>query len=230
MNRYDRTYLILSAFFIASLLVANMLVFKVFDISLPFVGTLPLICGIIPYPVTFFCTDLISEIYGKRRANTVVLVGFAVSVYMLALIQLAKALPVSSVQDPIIQEHYLAVFGQSSRAILASMVAYLAAQLLDVRLFHFWKRLTRGKHLWLRNNASTLLSQLTDTVLVVTILFAGTWPWPQLIELILTSYVFKLLVALADTPFLYLGAHWFRDLERETARRQSLKNPVPSST
>ncbi|MCB1050942.1 MAG: queuosine precursor transporter [Acidobacteria bacterium] len=221
MSRYERVYLYLCALFLASLLVCNMFVFKLFDIPLPFVGLTPLIAGIIPYPITFLCTDLISELYGKKRADHVVYAGFMVSVFMLIMIQVAKALPVSHVQaDPeLVQAHLLAVFGQSARAILASMVAYLVAQLCDVRLFHFWKDLTKGKHLWLRNNASTLVSQIVDTVLVVAILFGGTLPFNNLVKLMVSSYVFKMIIALVDTPFFYLGAHLFKDISAETERR-----------
>ncbi|MCB1041821.1 MAG: queuosine precursor transporter [Acidobacteria bacterium] len=204
MSRYERVYLILCAFFIASLLTGNMLVFKAFDVPLPFVGSATLICGIIPYPITFLCTDLISELYGKRRADAVVIAGFLVSIYMLLVIQTGRAVPLSHFQDPIVQEQYDAVFGQSVRAIFASMVAYLVAQLLDVRIYHFWKRWTNGKHLWLRNNGSTLISQLVDTILVITILFSGVWTTKQIISVIIASYVFKALVALADTPLMYL--------------------------
>ena len=91
------------------------------------------------------------------------------------------------------------------------MTAYLLAQLLDVRLFHFWKNLTNGRHLWLRNNGSTILSQLVDSVLVVLVLFTGVWPAGQMFETIMDLWLFKLLVALLDTPFAYLGvAVWRR--------------------
>ncbi len=219
MNRYERVYLILCAFFVTSLLVGNMLVFKAFDVPMPLLGTATLICGIIPYPITFLCTDLISELYGKKRADAVVVVGFVVSLYMLLIIQIGRHLPLSALQDAVVQEQYIAVFGQSARAIFASMVAYLVAQLLDVRLYHFWKKLTNGRHLWLRNNASTLVSQMVDTVLVVSILFGGTWSTEQIIKVIIASYFFKLLIALADTPLMYLGAHFFKDIEQETQRR-----------
>lgn len=219
MSRYERVYLVLCAFFIASLLIGNTLVFKAFDIPLPWLGTATLICGIIPYPITFLCTDLISELYGKKRADAVVIAGFTVSVYMLLIIQIGRSVPLSALQDPIVQEQYNAVFGQSVRAIFASMVAYLVAQLLDVRLFHFWKRLTKGRHLWLRNNGSTFISQLLDTVLVVSLLFGGVWSSDKIIAVIVSSYVFKLLIALADTPLMYLGAYLFKDIEEETKRR-----------
>ena len=102
-------------------------------------------------------------------------------------------------------------------AIAASMVAYLAAQFCDVKLFHFWKRLTGGKHLWLRNNASTVVSQLVDTVAVILIthFYARALPindeqslWPQLLTFIGSGYVFKIVCAAVDTGPFYIGSRW----------------------
>ena len=219
MTRYDWLFLILAGLFVASLVLANAMVFKFVDVPLPFVGLATISIGVLPYPITFLCTDLISELYGKKRADAIVLTGFVVSVYMLGLLQLGRVLPVSHLQDEMIQEHYMAVFGQSGRAIVGSMAAYLVAQFIDVRLYHFWRRLTNGRHLWLRNNASTMLSQLLDTTVVVTILFAGVWTWSQIGAVILASYAYKLLVAAADTPLLYLGSSVFRSVKDESRRR-----------
>ncbi|MDE0126248.1 MAG: queuosine precursor transporter [Bryobacterales bacterium] len=219
MTRYDWLFLVLAGLFVASLVLANAMVFKFVDVPLPFIGLATISIGVLPYPITFLCTDLISELYGKKRADAIVLTGFVVSVYMLGLLQLGRILPVSHLQDEMIQEHYMAVFGQSGRAIVGSMAAYLLAQFIDVRLYHFWRRLTNGRHLWLRNNASTMMSQLLDTTVVVTILFAGVWTWSQIGAVILASYAYKLLVAAADTPLLYLGSSVFRSVKDESRRR-----------
>ncbi len=219
MRRFDLVFLVLAGFFLASLVLANALVFKFIDIPLPFVGLATISVGVLPYPVTFLCTDLISELYGQKRAHSLVLTGFAVSVYMLLLLILGRALPVSHLQGEEIQTHYLAVFGQSARTIFASMVAYLLAQLIDVRLYHFWRHLTDGRHLWLRNNGSTMLSQLVDTTAVVTILFYGVWTWPQIGAVVLASYTYKLLVAAADTPLMYLGTWLLGDIKAESQRQ-----------
>ncbi len=219
MKHYDLVFLILAGFFVASFVLANALVFKFIDVPLPIIGAATISLGVLPYPVTFLCTDLISELYGKRHADAVVLTGAAVMAYMLLMLQLGKALPVSNLQTDAIQEHYQAVFGQSARAIIGSAVAYLVAQFVDVRLYHFWRRLTGGRHLWLRNNASTMLSQLVDTCAVVTILFYGVWTWSEIGAVIVASYVFKLLVAAADTPLMYVGARRLADIKEESQRR-----------
>ena len=107
------------------------------------------------------------------------------------------------------------IYATTSGAVFASMMAYIAAQYCDVQLYHFWKRVTKGKHLWLRNNFSTLLSQLVDSVMVVTVTFgaaflAGDIAVPALLTLVGSNYAFKALCALADTLPLYLAVHWLR--------------------
>ena len=219
MKRYDLVFLILAGFFLASLVLANAFVFKFIDVTLPIVGVATISLGVLPYPVTFLCTDLISELYGKKRADAVVITGAAVMAYMLVLLEIGKALPVSHLQEDAIQEHFLAVFGQSTRAIIASSVAYLFAQFIDVRLYHFWRKLTGGRHLWLRNNASTMLSQMVDTFAVVTILFYGVWTWSEMGAVIAASYAFKLLVAAADTPLMYVASSVFSSIKDESRKR-----------
>jgi uncharacterized integral membrane protein (TIGR00697 family) len=165
--------------------------------------------GVLPYPLTFLCTDLISEFYGRQRANFVVWVGLLVNIWVVAILWLGGVLPGGGPAE----EAFFTVRRLTFGAVAASMVAYLCAQFVDVQLFHFWKRLTRGRHLWLRNNASTLVSQLVDTVAVITIthfyaralpIDAGKDLWPQLGVFIATGYVFKVLAALLDTPVIYL--------------------------
>lgn len=199
--RYEVAFLVLCGIFLVSLVVANIIAVKLFVLS----GII-LSAGIIPYPVTFLCTDLVSEVYGSRRANVLVLVGFGLSLYVLFLLNIGQ---VATPLDGKVQSAYDTIFGGSSRAIIASMIAYLVAQLLDVRLFHYWKNLTDGKHLWLRNNGSTLISQMIDTVLVVSILFYDTLPVATIIQIIIAGYLFKLIIALVDTPLFYFGTKHF---------------------
>ena len=110
-----------------------------------------------------------------------------------------NAIPDSIVND----DTYNNVFQNAWRIIAASMIAYLFAQFIDVRIFHFWKRLTNGKHLWLRNNGSTIASQLVDTTLVVMILFVGVWEPSNIISAIIDGWLFKMLMAAIDTPIIY---------------------------
>lgn len=215
-GRRETLFIILAGIFLGSLIIANVLVFKVWS----FYG-ITLIAGIIPYPVTFLATDLLSEIYGKRLTSRVVWAGFVTSLWVLIVIVIAGKVPAVDLPGRSPDETatiFAVVFGNSIRAIFASMVAYLAAQLVDVHLFHFWRRLTKGRHLWLRNNGSTVFSQLLDTVLVVSILFAGSQPLAWIVSVIAGSYLFKLLIALLDTPLFYLGVALCKKYGIEPAR------------
>ena len=110
---------------------------------------------------------------------------------------------INFIHSPINNSTYNLVFQNAWRVIAASMIAYLFAQFIDVRIFHFWKKLTKGKHLWLRNNGSTIASQLVDTTLVVSILFVGVWNSDQIFRAIVDGWLFKMLMALIDTPIIY---------------------------
>lgn len=204
----DRLYLFLAALFIAALVTCNLIANKFISIDLGF-KTFVISAGVLPYPFTFLITDILSEIYGRKKTNWVVLSGLGASLFVLLILHLGnsfQAIP----DSPVNNETYAAVFGNSWRVIFASMTAYLFAQLIDVRIYHFWKKLTNGKFLWLRNNGSTILSQLLDTTLVVLVLFYGLKPSDQLLQFIIDGWMFKALMALVDTPFLYLSVFGIR--------------------
>ena len=201
MNFKEQFYIFLSAIFIASLVTCNLIANKFVTVDLGF-RVFIVSAGILPYPLTFLVTDLISELYGQKKATLVVLSGFVASMFVLLFLWLGgqfNAIPSSIVNDDI----YNSVFQNAWRIIAASMIAYLFAQFIDVRIFHFWKRLTNGKHLWLRNNGSTIASQLVDTTLVIMILFVGVWDSDQIYSAIIDGWLFKMLMAAIDTPIIY---------------------------
>ena len=200
-NFKDQFFLVLTGIFIASLVTCNLIANKFVTVDLGF-KIFIVSAGILPYPLTFLVTDLISELYGQKKANLVVLSGFIASLFVLLFLWLGgqfNAIPDSLVNDAT----YDSVFRNAWRLIGASMIAYLFAQFVDVRIFHFWKKLTKGKHLWLRNNGSTIASQLVDTTLVICILFVGVWNADQILSAIIDGWVFKMLMALLDTPIIY---------------------------
>ena len=203
----DNLYLILAGIFIASLVSCN-LIFQKFFTWNPFgLYNFEISVGILPYPITFLVTDLISEIYGAKRANRVVVAGLFASIFVLGVVTIADVSTATS-WSPINDEEFTKVFGLTTASVGASMAAYLAAQFIDIRLFHFWKKLTKGKHLWLRNNFSTMTSQLVDTALVVGILCSvGVIDWQRFGELLFAGWLFKAIIAAIDTPFLY-GLTW----------------------
>ena len=208
-------YLLLAGLFITSLVVSN-LIFQKFFYWYPFDVTLldnslfELSVGILPYPLTFLITDLISEIYGRKKANQVVVTGIFASFFSMGILLIANAVPAIE-NSPISDETFNQVFALSPLAVLASMIAYLMAQFVDIRIYHFWKKFTQGKKLWLRNNFSTFSSQLIDTVLVIGLLCSfGVLKWELFWGLVVSGFLFKVLVAALDTPFLYLFVGVFR--------------------
>ncbi|MBT8395224.1 MAG: queuosine precursor transporter [Flavobacteriaceae bacterium] len=211
----QRIYLLLGALFITSLVVSN-LIFQKFFYWYPFnieiFGTklFEISVGILPYPITFLITDLISEIYGKKRANDVVIAGIFASFFSMLIVYTANAVSATT-WSPVGDDMFKTVFGSTAIAVFASMMAYLLAQFIDIHIYHFWKRLTKGRHLWLRNNFSTFLSQFVDTFAVLFLLCSfGKIEWSNFSGLLVSGFVFKVLVAMTDTPFLYLGVYAFR--------------------
>lgn len=230
MDFKNRLYLVLAAIFITSLITAN-LIFQKFFHWTPFgIYTFDLSVGILPYPVTFLVTDLISELYGKKRADAVVWAGFVASIFAMGIILIATAVNATA-WSPVSDATFSKVFGLFAPAIFASMIAYLTAQFIDIRLFHFWKRLTRGRHLWLRNNGSTIVSQFVDSVAVLTLLsVAGALEWSAFPSLLKSMLLFKWMIALLDTPFFYLGVYLLKDKIHEDPEenwvRPSLKEEL----
>ena len=203
-----KIYLYLAGLFITSLVVSNLIFQKFFywypiDIEILDNKLFELSVGILPYPITFLITDLISEIYGKKKAKDVVITGIFASFFSIILLLISEAVPAVE-NSPISDEEFKKVFSVSSIAVFASMLAYLIAQLVDIRIYHFWKKLTKGKLLWLRNNFSTFSSQFIDSCLVIGLLcFFDILSWDLFWGLALSAIIFKVFVALIDTPFLY---------------------------
>jgi len=226
-DKAEKAFVVLMAAFVVVLVLTNVIgvkLFLAFPTLLPngfFGEPITLTTGIITYPVTFLLTDVVCEVYGRKRANLMVLTGFGMSLLSLILIQIASIVPGSQVWPSgnpnfetvaEMQTAFDSVFSLPGILIFGSMTAYLVAQLIDVRLFHFIKRMTKDRHLWLRNNGSTMISQLLDTVIVNSI-FLGYGlglDWTVVGKIIFASYVFKLILAAIDTPFIYLGVFLLR--------------------
>ena len=208
-EKSKKIYLYLAATFIAALVVCNLIANKFITIDLGF-KTFVISAGVLPYPITFLITDILSEIYGKKKTARIVWAGFGASLFVLGVLLLAQQFSAIA-GSPVDDETFNKVFGNSWRVIFASMTAYLCAQLIDVRIYHFWKEKTAGKHLWLRNNFSTVFSQLVDTTLVVCVLFLGVRSHSEIIQFILDGWLFKILCAFIDTPLLYASTGFIRN-------------------
>jgi uncharacterized PurR-regulated membrane protein YhhQ (DUF165 family) len=225
-ERRERVFLVLAGTFLCAMTLLNVIGITRF-IQL---GPMALAVGVLPYPLTFLCTDLICELYGKARANFLVTVGLGLNFLILGVLFLGNAIPsVPADQMPpwqilqlaapvalptgeIVENSvglYQLIYATTSGAVFASMLAYITAQYCDVQIFHFLKRITKGKHLWIRNNFSTLLSQMVDSVMVISVTFGaaflrGDMLFETLLVLVASNYLFKASVALLDTgPFYF---------------------------
>jgi len=207
----EKLFLFLSGIFLTCLVLGNIIgttkFVKIFYFEIP--------VGVLVYPFTFLATDLICELYGKKRAQFLVIVGFTMNFFMLGLMTLGYILSDAegiSAGTSVFESVYKFMIGN----VIASMIAYLIAQTVDVNLFHFWKNFTKGKHLWLRNIFSTTGSQLVDTILILLILYYANNlgddvnKLSDLVKLIYSSYLFKFCFALFDTPLFYIGVWFFK--------------------
>tara|TARA_X000001036_G_C20617620_1_gene781674 strand:- start:44 stop:757 length:714 start_codon:yes stop_codon:yes gene_type:complete len=214
-------YVILCGIFISCLIAANLIFLKFFELNITFLNiTFTQSVGLLAYPITFLITDIVSEIYGQRKANYLVISGIISSIIVLFLIYVADSVPAASFSlpenDKVDNATFSLVFGQFGVAMAASLFTFLVCQLIDIRIFHFWKKLTNGKYLWLRNNFSTIASQLVDTFLILFLLMTlnpetGLENWSDLKLLFINGFIFKIIVALIDTPLLYISVYLFRN-------------------
>ncbi len=231
-ERRERVFLVLAGTFLCAMTLLNVIGITRF-VQL---GPMALAVGVLPYPLTFLCTDLVCELYGKARANFLVSVGLGLNFFIIGILTLGNIIPdvpantmppwqVLQLSAPVALPNgelvensvglYQLIYATTSGAVFASMLAYIAAQYCDVQLFHFWKRVTRGRHLWIRNNFSTLMSQMVDSVTVIAVTFGaaflrGDMGLEALLVLIGSNYLFKATVALLDTGPFYLCVHYLR--------------------
>lgn len=196
MKKTNDNLIAINAVFIMCLLIANVVAGKVVDL---FGFIVP--AAVVAYGITFLCTDVINEIWGKKEAQKTVKLGLKIQLASTVLILLAIWLP-PAVFAVDFNVAFKTVLGQNVRVVFASLTAYTISQTHDVISFNFWRNKTKGKHKWLRNNASTLVSQIIDTAIFITIAFWGMVP--NLLWMIISQYVVKAIIALLDTPFFYL--------------------------
>jgi uncharacterized integral membrane protein (TIGR00697 family) len=229
-RRREIVFIILAGLFLGTLAILNILgisrqidlTFHLFGMRIPFI----VFVGVLPYPITFLCTDFISELYGKKRATIVVWVGLLLNIWVLFIMWVGGALPphpevgpdgLPAIEDP--ARIFFQIRRWTGSATIASMIAYLTAQFVDVHIFHVIRKLTRGRMLWLRNNGSTLTSQMVDSIAVVSITYLtapnaiqidpGETAVHSVVILILSNYVFKMVSALLDTIPFYIGTQFF---------------------
>jgi len=237
-HRRDILFLSLAGLFIASLVMGNIIgttkFVTIFSFTMPgwlqsitpalvrdgSIYTMSVPAGLLAYPVTFLVTDLISELYGRKKAQSVVWVGFFLNLYMLLMMSIGHWFPNTyGVSGGL--NLFEGVYEFLIANTVSSMIAYLIAQSIDVRLFHYLKKLTKGKYLWIRNNGSTMFSQLIDSTTILSILyFSGNLgenvsTLAALGILIINSYLFKFFFALFDTPIFYFSVWYFKEYDED---------------
>lgn len=202
-----RLFIFLGAAFTTCLIVGDIIGGKLISSSI-FGFSFTTTVGMVPFPVTFLLTDVLNEFYGKRAARFVTLVGFAMAVLSFGIIYVAGVIPIAEfTKDPtwegVNEATFANVFLGSQRMIAASLAAYLVAQFVDIGVFHVLKQVTAGKYLWLRASGSTVVSQMVDTVVITIVAWVGVLPWSKIIDIVLSAYGLKVVIAVALTPVIY---------------------------
>ena len=203
---------LLFALFVASMVMVNTLGTKITTILGVRVSV-----GIFFVPVLFLTTDIIGEVFGRKEASR--FVNMATIMLVLLFVMMSACIAIKPNESWDMQEQYATVFGSSMRMTIASLISFVVAQQLDVFMFSLWGKITKGKHLWIRNNMSTIVSQLIDTTIFEFIAFWHLTPkftTSYIFSLILPYWLFKVVFALLDTPFCYLGVWWLSGKKKTT--------------
>ncbi|WP_422481288.1 queuosine precursor transporter [Pleomorphochaeta sp. DL1XJH-081] len=211
MFNRDHKKMLLFALYLTSMVLVNTLGSKITTL-----GSVRASVGVFFMPILFLVTDIIGEVHGRKTSAQFVNLSTAMLVFMFAMIGLCIALPANPTWG--LQESYATIFGSSMRMTAASIVSFFIAQHVDVLTFSAIKRLTKEKHLWIRNNASTIVSQFIDTTIFMFIAFfhmTERYTVPFIFSLIIPYWLFKVLFALLDTPLCYLGVWWMKKGEKE---------------
>ena len=203
LKNQETKFLILALLYMTFITTASLLSSKITSF-----GLLTFSVGVFPYSLSFTVTDVICEIWGKERAKHVVAASLFAMIIIYIFVFIAIILPPASFWK--LQKEYTQIFTTSMRVLLAGFIAYIAAQYHDVWLFALLKKVTKGKYLWLRNNASTILSQLIDTSIIAVIGFYGIIPSSGLLLVILGWWLIKVFIALIDTPVIYILVKWIQ--------------------
>lgn len=244
LTRPQRVYVVCAGVFLTALVVAEATAGKFFTAyTLPRAVTIlgvefPAIvmtAGVLAFPVTFLVTDIVNEYFGRAGIRFLTVLGVAMVVFEFALLQGALAVPTATI-SPVPDDAFRSVFGTTTRVIVGSLAAYLVGQLVDIAVFHRLRRATRGRHLWLRATGSTLSSQFLDTLVVLTVAFAGQLSAGEILAITLFNYSYKVGIAVALTPLVYaahagidryLGAEIAHALT--TAAEADTPPPVPAA-
>ena len=212
MTKSDKLYFTLGCIFCTTVVTGNLIFQKFISINIPFSITLDVSVGVLLYPVTFLISDLLTEFYGKQKAKFVIQTTVLTSFIVMLLLFISIKLPAVS-WSPLSDSEFKKTFNVYGLGSLASIIAIYIGQLTDIIIFSWLKSLTNSKHLWLRNNVSTIIAQFIDTSTVLIILCSfNIIDWQHFYNIFISSLIFKIIAALLDTPFCYLGHYLIHKL------------------
>ncbi|HEX4458529.1 MAG TPA: queuosine precursor transporter [Polyangia bacterium] len=228
----QRLYMYLCGIFLTALLIGDTIGSKLFILPIPLGFTTvhaTLSVGVVWFPITFLLTDVINEFYGSKGARFVTYLGFWMALLAFFIIYCARKIPAADF-SPVPQAAFDNVLGNANTIFFASLVAYLAGQIVDISVFQLAKRFTQSRHIWLRSTGSTLVSQLIDTVLVTVIAFSSKLSAAQLRHTLISQYFVKVLFAVALTPIIYAFhgvLHRRLHMEEHPAQAAHVHEPMP---
>ncbi|MBU0496895.1 MAG: queuosine precursor transporter [Candidatus Thermoplasmatota archaeon] len=198
---------LLFGLFVGSLIAANLIGLKIANF-----GIFEASVGILLFPILFLITDIVEEVHGRKKVHELIVIGMITLLVVLAVTTIAVLLPFAD--RSLVKDEYTTIFGTTIRIFIASITAFILSQFHDAWAFNFWREKTQGKHLWLRNNLSTIVSTLIDTTIFMFIAFYGLtdkFTVLYVFSLIIPYWLVKVLFALFDTPFCYLGVRWLQN-------------------
>ncbi len=199
MDRKQRLFVYLAGIFVAALLVSDLIGGKFFRVA-----GLDFSVGMIPFPLTFLLTDIVNEFYGTEGARRLTYVGLVTALFVFVVINIAIALPTSP-ESPLAGDVFESVIGSAVRLYIASLIAYLVGQLLDISIFFLVRRVTGERYLWLRSTGSTIVSQAVDSLTVGFVFLSGSKSVVYILQTARNGYLVKLALAIGLTPVIYLG-------------------------
>ena len=204
-DRSHKIFVWMTAIFVICLVIADITGAMLFSFRLSFLKEPVLLsAGIIPFPVTFILTDLLNEFYGKEGARFVTWVGFGMCLLTATFLFVGGQLPVDG-HTFIPKATFMVISNQYMGMFVASLIAYLIGQMLDIQVFHMFRAVTKHRFIWLRATGSTVVSQLFDSLIVSFIAFWGQMPLHDIMRLAMGNYTWKFIIAVGITPLLYLG-------------------------
>ncbi len=222
MDKRQKLYTILCSVFLTALILAEITGSKLIQHPITENWIFTMTMGVIPFPITFLITDIINEYYGKPGIRFITIVGMMMISLMYVILLIDMSIPAAAI-SPVNDSQFNAVFGQSNRIILGSVIAYLVGQFIDIQIFHFLKKRTGNRLLWLRATGSTFVSQFIDSFVVLFIAFSGKIPFDGIVNIGITNYIYKFFIAILLTPAIY-GVHYGIDKYLQIGHPESEKD------